>query len=265
MKRGELHCPVPGCDAFQSAVGGSRRHHFRHYPWTGEGARPGHDPESKEHFEAKHAIAHWLRDVLGEQLLRLEVDEHQLRTAAGVVVEPDVYAELVSGAKIAVEYQASPGDIETLQHKTKIYTQLGVHAWWLYSPGPKTCPVKDPDRGPGRLSVLLTPQQKTLAGIGSDFYWLDAPAGRIGTPLAVSRLRIPHRAEEIWLTDPPQTGGWYARKPFTVTWSSVGLDDAPLSACSVDVETGSLLTPGTRRIQQDKTSAAREVVLRLSQ
>jgi len=57
----------------------------------------------------KTQIAAWIKSSLGDEIVRMEVDEYPLTTARGEKVEPDVYVELRNGVKIAVEYQHSPG------------------------------------------------------------------------------------------------------------------------------------------------------------
>lgn len=251
---GELHCAAPHCGRFATTVGGASRHHFRHP--TADGARPGHDPETKEHFAAKHAIAQWIRQSAGPQVVRVEVEEYMTGPGTEPTAKPDVYVELNTGAKIAVEYQHSRGKPKDLLRKTKFYQEQGTTVWWLYGPGPRTCNVLATPDKPG-ITVELTSNQRELARLGISFFWFDATRGRVGTPLAVAQLFIGRRDGELWQDDRPRTAGWYARKPFTSKWRTVKLDDAGLDACEVDVHSGELITPGTRAIARDERQRTR--------
>ena len=187
----------------------------------------------------------------------LKVDEYPLTTPNGQVVEPDVYAELTNGRKIAIEYQASPGSTVTLLRKQQAYKQLGVTVWWLYGPGPRTCHVIDPHAS--QLKVNPTSCQKELAQLGGDYFWFDPYRERVGTPLAVSRLFIHPRVDELWSAGSLRTDRRYVRRPLSSKWDKVTLADCALSECELDCETGKLFTPATRQILRDERQSKNEI------
>lgn len=255
-QRHELVCPVLGCGPLIAVGPRDARHHFRH-PKGYNRHLPGHDPESREHLAAKIVLATWLRAQAGAEMIRLEVDSLRLVTRRGQVVKPDVYAELSNGVRIAIEYQYSPGSTVTLVSKHLAYAEIGVVAWWMYGPGPRTCRV---DRSAPHLQVVATACQNELAGLGGSFFWFDPWRRRVGTPVVRSRVLIRPRQGETWLEDPPVTRNGYVRQPYTAGWrGTLSLWDSSLDECVLDVDTGALVTRATSTAAHGRGLAAVEI------
>lgn len=247
-RQGHFACLVGGCEVFASAVhsrDGSRRDHFRHKTARPPAGRPGHDPESMYHRTAKNDLADWLAARAGDQLTLLRRDEHRVRTPYGVF-EPDVYAELRDGPRIAIEYQHSVGDVSTVQAKVRGYAREGITCWWFFGPLAQTC-VRRPS-GSGSLAYDLIPTQRTLVDLGAGFWWFDAETQGVGTPLTVGRRRVFAREGELWDGDGTTTAVRRAQKPWrSAAFVLMGSD--PLTRCEVDLRTGAFQTPTGRRIE----------------
>ena len=255
----DFECLVEGCGPFEGVVAGDeRRHHFRHS--TAASGRPGHEPESVDHLNAKHVLADWLRSQLGPCLERIFIDEHRVATPTGTF-EPDVYAELDTGAKIAVEYQHSPGDPATVERKVMGYAKAKIACWWLFGPYNRTCrklkePLSDVDR---QARYSPSPVQQNLIERGVAFHWFTAEHVLIGTPLVVRRRDIaPIRPNEDWGVAHPRTERSYPQRPWRgTTW--VLLDGNRLDDCRINIETGQLETPTEQRIRSLWVRGDREI------
>lgn len=259
-RRGDFHCLVPGCGAFEAAIApANRRHHFRHSS-APPGGRPGHDPESADHNNAKHELAAWLRQTLGNHLVHLSVDERRIRTRHGTV-KPDVYAEIDTGARIAIEYQHSPGDASVVDNKSVAYGSEGISCWWLFGPYQTTCQKTEAaDRRDKDPAFTLTPVQSNLIRRGITFHWFSAEHRLIGTPFNLARRPIrPIYDNEDWGDGQPQTVGVYPQRPWPSSqW--VLMNATALEACSINLESGDLLTPIDIRISQRWRAGDAEIV-----
>ncbi|GAA1689906.1 hypothetical protein GCM10009745_38960 [Kribbella yunnanensis] len=210
-KAGEFECLVQGCGRFSHISGGSKRHCWVH-PQGSDGTRPGHDPESLWHLQVKQHFADWVEQQIGrDRVAELHIDDHWIPTATGPI-RPDVYIELTTGERIAIEIQYSPGAKETVKKKRQAYAAAGVVDWWIYAPGPDTLQLDRNDR----RRIRLIASQVTLLREGRAFYWFDLTRNRIATPYSYYSNDYRPRDGEDWtgLTEkgkrwPPIRSGWY--------------------------------------------------------
>jgi hypothetical protein len=255
---GQFHCLIDGCGPFMTAVAGPEtRDHFRHRVRPTGQNKAAHKPESLWHQTGKHHLASWLQDCLGPQLIRLEIDTHQVETPSGRF-KPDVYAELESGARIAIEYQYSPGDVEVMTNKRRGYQEAGIIDWWFYSPWPQTCKLRKPvaeDDKVLEVDLIATQQNQTLLG---RFYWYNPLTETVGTPFRVARSFFPARPDEWWGDVDRKTSTSRRKRPWPAApWVSIHLD--PLSYCTVNPSTGQFSSPTDRDLDREERRTANEI------
>lgn len=239
-REGHLHCPAPGCGPFSSAVGGPKvRHHFRHAELVGKRGI-AHDPESLWHQTAKQMIADWIGQRAAGHVVAMYVDEHRVSTRRGDF-EPDVYVELDTGARIAVEVQFSPGDLSRLVAKHEGYRDAGVAVWWVYGSWPQTfCRTNAGSAGDARVK-LIGPQRQLLQ-FEESFFWFNVSQEAFAVPY-VSRNRVfPDPRGELWDNSEPKLDKAYRTRP----WRSacqVRARAVPLSAATVDLGRAAIAAP----------------------
>ena len=254
-RREDFHCLVAGCGPFKSAAAyRDRRDHFRHAS-ARQRERPGHEPESIHHSNAKHELAHWLGQQLGSRLLALYRDEHRVTTTRGTF-EPDVYAEAEGDVRIAVEYQHSPGDPATVLRKQRGYAEAGIVCWWIFGPYRQTCQIDVTEEQ--FLRVAPTTVQRDLTRERVPYFWFDVERRRMATPYNPGRSRIFPREGEIWDEPTPRTVRSYAQRPWP-RGQFVRMEPDPLEDCWVDLRTGWLVTPASRRVEQEEALMRAEV------
>lgn len=258
VNAGQFHCLVDGCGPFKTAAAGPEvRDHFRHRTRPIGKNEAAHKPESLWHQTGKHHLASWLQDCLGPQLTRLEVDTHQVVTPTGRF-QPDVYAELESGVRIAIEYQYSPGDLEVMVKKRNGYQQAKIVDWWFYSPWPRTCRLRKPvalDDKALEFDLIATQQHQTRVG---RFYWYNPLTETVGTPFRVARTFFPARPDEWWGEVDRKTNTPRRKRPWRdAPWVSVNLD--PLSYCTVNPSTGQFISPTDRDLDHEDRRTTTEI------
>ena len=122
-RNGHLVCPVPDCKRPElTAVGGSRRHHYRHL--SGVQHRGG--AESYYHLAAKAALDAVLRTQHPEahiQVDYLAVDSGQI---------PDLLVHFPDDRRYAIEIQYSPLTVEEWLRRHEGYRQQGIVDVWLF-------------------------------------------------------------------------------------------------------------------------------------
>lgn len=264
-KQGFVYCVFPGCGPYQTTVHRKGRHRdgFKHADGAADRHR-GSAPETLDHLNSKTAILHWMLNECAGQVSYFDDDTENIKATVGAAqtfIRPDAYVELHSGAKIAVEFQHSPGDPQRILDKTSAYRRLGIKVWWIFSGrNPLTCKNAEAVRGSNNLfRADMNSAQIHLVKDRIQFFWYDYERNLIATPTIHSRIFIgPKTAKELWEEKTPTTRERYWRFPFPRYKRPVMFWPETLNECNIEVETGNLLTKMVRKHRADAERAHEE-------
>lgn len=155
--------------------------------------------------------------------------------------EPDVYVELDTGARIAVEVQYSPGDLAKLVAKHEGYKAAGITAWWVYGSWPQTFRRTNPGRrGDARVKLIGT--QVQLLRFGAPFFWFNVKQEAFAVPYVRQDRVFPAASGELWESREPRLDAKYVTGPWPSA-HTVSAKAVPLSVATVDLERATISAP----------------------
>lgn len=276
-QRGAIKCPVKDCGPYGTTVHYSvatdRRDHFRHP--NGAECLGRTNPESNEHALAKAMLLDWATTHLGDDLAASDLDTRNItltNDSGTVSVRPDAWIKLTNGTEIAIEYQHSEPTVHRVREKTSIYRQNKISVWWVFSPRRETCKVtrRFNATGPASTSSLryraratFISVQTALAKEGIMFFWFDPATSILATPAADNHVPF-----DLFpgTTGPAQqrikTQRKYFRGPQDGLHKYGLLRESTLHACSIDRQTGALLSPAHRMVLRDQPKIREEIARR---
>ncbi|RUQ23498.1 competence protein CoiA family protein [Kocuria sp. HSID16901] len=279
-QQGAINCPVADCGPYGTTVHYSvdtdRRDHFRHP--KGAECLGRTNPESNEHALAKVKLLNWATTHLGPELAASDLDTRNItftNESGTVSVRPDAWIKLTNGTEIAIEYQHSAAEPQRVREKTAIYRKNNINVWWVFSPRHITCKVvrRYKTTGPTttsslryRVSAKFTPGQAVLAKEGIMFFWFDPVSSILATPVAYNRVPFALFPES---TDsdrqPTETHKKYFRGPQKGLDKYGLLRESSLQSCSIDRETGNLLSPAHHLVIRHRPKIREEITRRRQQ
>lgn len=264
--QGKIDCPVANCGPYATTVHNSivtdRRDHFRHP--QGKQCSGQTNPESNEHAYAKTLLLHWATSHLGKRLAASDLDTRNITITddtGTTSLRPDAWLKLTNGTEVAIEYQRSPADPQRVLEKTRFYHRNDITVWWVFSHRKATCRVTEhgtpdtPDTDSSlhyHVRAEFTPAQTALAQAGIMFFWFDPTNATLATPAtcaAVPFYLFPDATgKERRRTE---TEHRYFRGPGPALHQLGFLYESPLEDCSIDVDTGALLSPAHQLVLRD--------------
>lgn len=124
LTRERLRCPIPDCPSpGLVAIGGTRRHHFRH----GRSSEVRHAPESLSHITAKGSIARWVRGRYPDATV---IEEHATNAQRDRIA--DVLVTFPGDRRVAIEVQYAALTVEQWQERHDSYARQDIRDVWLF-------------------------------------------------------------------------------------------------------------------------------------
>ncbi|MGQ4561008.1 competence protein CoiA family protein [Dermabacteraceae bacterium P7054] len=276
-EEGKVFCLYPGCGPYKYASGGGpkRRAAFTHPAGKNLTQHVGGD-ETIDHLESKAAILTWILSKYGNRVIDSDLDKKYIKNPStsplikSGSIKPDAWVKFDTGTQIAIEFQHSPGDASRIEEKTILYSEHKIVVWWIFSArSESTClniePVEAKLRGRkyaksiARHAVDTSPTQRRLIAEEIPFFWFDRETQLIGTPAIQIRHPFAPEPGEAWDTQGTQlTRRSYAHKPVATKSDWVQIIINSLESCEIDLETGELITLGTKAIERGKIEAQKE-------
>ena len=244
-------CPVPGCDAPRplSTRGQSVRDHFFHRT---PHSHPG-GPESLNHLQAKHLLAAWARDQVGQDA---DVIVNEEEWAPDLQRRPDVTVTWPDGKRAAIEVEYKAFTPDAFKSKNDAYRKAGVTAVWIFGhtnrrylrPHAQMTP-----EGPVVIGFRLVPLTRLLAAAGSPVHFINPLDATIGTLWAQGEPLDEARTDSRWWArNLGRVGSPVLPQP-TVERAELGL--AALSDCTLDRDVG-LVTPTVVDVARERARVA---------